>query len=97
MTDLEKQIISALRLSEASAEALIDVIRNYIGIARADMIRSGLAEDIANDDTNALVRNVIIKYVVSEMASVETERDKARTYYRICLDELRKSYKCLIQ
>lgn len=97
MTDLEKQITSALRLSDASAEALIDVIRNNISIARADMIRSGLAEDIANDDTNALVRNVIIKYVISEMASVETERDKARTYYKICLDELRKSYKCLIQ
>lgn len=92
MTDLEKIIVSALRLSEVSAEALIETIRSYIDIARADIVRSGVASEVANNDENALVRNVILKYVVSEMASVDAEREKARTYYKICLDELRKSF-----
>lgn len=91
MTDLEKQVVSALRLSETSAEALLTEIQTNISIARADMIRSGISETNANDDTNMLVRNVITKYVTSEMSCVESERDKAREYYRTCLDELRRS------
>ena len=93
MTDLEKIIVSALRLSEISAEALIETIRSYIEIARADMVRSGVSEEIANNDENSLVKNVILKYVVSEMASVDVEREKARTYYKICHRLGRRSYR----
>lgn len=92
MTDLEKYCVNALRLSEASADALLEEIRVHIDIARADMIRLGFSIEFVNDETNMLVNNVIIKYVVSEMASVESERDKAKAYHKICLDELRKSY-----
>lgn len=91
MTELEKYCISALRLSEASAEALIDDIRLKISIARAELIRSGISETMANDESNVLVVNAIIKYVTSEMDSVENERVKAFDAFRLCMDELRKS------
>lgn len=92
MTDLERNCICALRLSEASAEALIDSIRNYIEIAKAEIIRLGISEEIANDESDKLVCNLIMKYVTYEMASVESERDKAFEAFRVCVDELRKSY-----
>ena len=91
LSKLQKNCISALRLSEASAEALIEEINLHIGIARADMVRSGVAVEVAEDEDNMLSSNVIVKYVTSQMASAESERDKAMAYYKICLDELRRS------
>lgn len=91
MTELERYCIGALRLSEASAEALIDELKLKISIARAELIRSGVPEEVANDDSNVLVINTIIKFVTSEMDAVENERIKAFDAFRLCMDELRKS------
>lgn len=91
MTDLENYCAEALRLSTASASALLSQIQLNIDVARAELIRSGLSIATANDDTNKLVLNCIIKYVVSNMAEIETERVRAHETFRICLDELRKS------
>lgn len=92
MTNLEKSCANALRLSERAAEALIDSIQEHIEVARANMIRLGISFDTAHDEDDKLVCNVIVKHVVSEMASIEAERDRAYEAYRICIDELRKSY-----
>lgn len=91
MTNLETYCTSALRLSEASAEALLGEIQNKISVARAELIRLGIPVEIANDENNMLVCNVIIKFVCSEMASMDVERERAYEIYRLCLDELRKS------
>lgn len=91
MTDLEKYCVSALRLSQASANALLEEIQVKISIARANMIRLGIPPEKVEDDTDFLVCNVITKFVVSEMESIESERIRALGAYQICLDELRKS------
>lgn len=91
MTDLEKYCVNALRLSEASAEALLEDIKLRIGVARAELIRSGVPVDVAADDDNLLVVNAIIKYVISEMDSLENERIKAFDAFRLNVEELRKS------
>lgn len=90
MTDLELYCSKALRLSEASAEALKSQIDLNIDIARAELIRSGLSEDKANSD-DVLVINAIIKYVCGEMASAENERNNSKEAFRLIMDELRKS------
>lgn len=90
MTDLEKYCVSALRLSTASANALLEEIQYKISVARAELIRLGITEEKVNSD-DELISNVIVKYVTSEMASVESERDKAFEAFRVCCDELRKS------
>lgn len=90
MTDLEKYIVQALRLSEASAEALKSQIDLNIDIARAELIRSGLSEEKANSD-DVLVVNAIIKFVCGEMASAENERNYSKEAFRLIMDELRKS------
>lgn len=90
MTDLENYCISALRLSTASAEALLSEIDFKIGIARAELIRSGVPSDVANS-SNILVENAIIKFVVSELDAIENERVKAFDAFRLIMDELRKS------
>lgn len=91
MTDLEKYCVNALRLSEASAEALLNDIQLRIEVARAELIRSGVPADIANDDDNMLVVNAIIKFVISEMDNLENERIKAFDAFRLNMEELRKS------
>lgn len=91
MTALENYCVNALRLSSASATALLDEIQRKIRIARADILRSGVPEEIANDEDNYLVSNVIIKFVCSEMAGAESERIRSFDAYKNCLDELRKS------
>ena len=90
MTDLEKYCAKALRLSEASAEALISQIDLNIDVARAELIRSGLSNEKANSD-DVLVINAIIKFVCGEMASAEIERTYSREAFRLIMDELRKS------
>lgn len=92
MTNLEKSCANALRLSERAMEALTDSIQEHVEVAQENMIRLGISNEMAHDEDNKLVCNVIVKYVISQMASVEAERDKAYEAYRICIDELRKSY-----
>jgi len=91
MTNLEKYVVGALRLSSASAEALLSEIQLKIKVARTDIIRSGVPIEIVEDEDNVLVTNLIIKYVCSEMASIDSERTKSYEAYKHCLDELRKS------
>ena len=91
MTNLEKSCANALRLSDSSANALITSIQDNIEIAQANMIRLGISNVAAKDEEDKLVCNVIVKYVVSQMATVESERIRAYEIYRVCLDELRKT------
>lgn len=91
MTDLERYCVSALRLSEASAEAHIDDIRLRIEVARAELIRSGVPKDIVIDDENKLVVICIIDYVISEMDSIEAERARALEAFKSNMENLRKS------
>lgn len=90
MTDLELYCCNALRLSEASAEALMSQIDFNIAVARAELIRSGVPNEVANGDSK-LVINAIVKYVCGEMANAELERTYSREAFRLIMDELRKS------
>lgn len=91
MTALEKYCANALRLSDVAANALLDEIQLKIEIARADMVRSGVPKEYVEDESDMLVINTIIKFVCSEMADTEIERNNSNYAYKLCLDELRRS------
>lgn len=90
MTALETICISALRLSSASANALIELIRENIAQGKAKLIQFGIPAD-AIDEDNEIIRACIVKYVKSEMDSNESERIRAGENFRLLADEARRS------
>lgn len=89
MTDLEKAVANTLRLSNEAAELLLSEIQRNIGIARAELIRSGVSADVVNNG-GALVEDAIITFCLIKMGS-ESERDRNETAFKYQQDNLRKS------
>lgn len=90
MTDLERNCVTALRLSEASANALLSRISLLIGVASSELIRAGVSEEVVESD-DTLIINAKITYVVSQMGNSESERVSAGEAFRLMEDEIRKS------
>ena len=90
MTDLERNCVTALRLSEASANALLSRISLLIGVASSELIRAGVSEEVVESD-DPLIINAKITYVVSQMGNSESERVSAGEAFRLMEDEIRKS------
>ena len=89
MTDLEKAVANALRLSDGAAEKLLDTIQRNIDTARAELIRSGVSADVAESDSK-LVEDAIITFCLVRMGdSDEVERNQNAFMYQ--QDNLRKS------
>lgn len=89
MTDLEQAVATALRLTTEAATAMLPEIQRNIKTARAELIRSGIAEDIANGD-GALVEDAIIVFCQIRMGD-ESMRDKYEAAFQYQQDNLRKS------
>ncbi|MCM1192902.1 MAG: hypothetical protein NC123_15660 [Butyrivibrio sp.] len=89
MTDIEKAVAEALRLSEAAAEKLQATIRRNILTARAELIRSGVPAVLAESE-NPLVEDAVITYCLYKMDDESmTERQWSAFQYQ--QDNLRKS------
>lgn len=89
MTDLEKAVAAALRLTSEAANAMLDTIQRNIKTARAELIRSGIAEGTANGD-GALVEDAIIAFCLIRMGD-ESMRQTYEAAFQYQQDNLRKS------
>ena len=72
-------------------EALDDLISKQIATARAEMVRAGVPEDVANDDDNACVADAIITFCQMRNADTITESEQYSTSWKYQLDCIRKS------
>lgn len=72
-------------------EALDDLLTKQITTARAEMVRAGVSEDVANDDDNACVADAIITFCQMRNADTIPEADRYETSWKYQLDCLRKS------
>lgn len=89
MTDLEKAIANALRLSHSAAEKLLETIQRNIATARAELIRSGVGEEVANSDA-PLVEDAIITFCLIRMGDEELMNRYQRSF-EYQQENLRKS------
>lgn len=78
----------ALRISH---EFLDDDITDTILAARAEMVRSGVLEEKANDDTDPLITSAIKTYCLAVYTSDNTKADGYRNSWEYQLECLRKS------
>lgn len=89
MTKLEKDVAAALRLSEKAAEKLSAVIQRNIIAARAELIRSGVAESLAQSE-DPLVEDAVITFCLYKMDD-EAGRERNWSAFQYQQDNLRKS------
>ena len=92
MTELEKAVANALRLSEASAERLLPEIQRNINTAREELIRSGCLVSEAEEKSGALVEDAIITFCLVKMGD-EDEKDRNEVAFLYQQDNLRKTYR----
>lgn len=89
MTELERGVAEALRLSDKAAEKMLKTIQRNIQVARSELIRAGVSDVIANSD-HPLVEDAIITFCLSKMDDEDLqERHKEAFEYQE--DNLRKS------
>ena len=72
-------------------EALDDLLTKQIATARAEMVRAGVPEDVANDDDNMCVADAIITFCQMRNADTVTELEQYSTSWQYQLDCIRKS------
>lgn len=89
LTDLEKDVVRSLRLSDAAAEKILGLIQRYVNEARAEMIRSGISEELANSN-HVLVESAIITWCLYNMDD-EKKQDRNLESFRFKIESLRKS------
>ena len=86
---LKDSITKALRIGTASAEALNDEIERYIRTARAEMIRLGISDDVANS-SHELIEDAIIVFCLMKMGSA-ARYEQYKESWEYQLDCIRKS------
>lgn len=84
---LEK-VKNALRIGHAFLD---DDIRDTITCARAEMIRSGVLEEKANDEEDSLIISAIKTYCLYAYSSDNTRIQGYRQSWEYQLENLRKS------
>lgn len=90
MTELEKAVANALRLSDPAAERLLGTIQRNIEVARAELIRSGVSSS-AVEAGGVLIEDAIIVFCLSKIGE-ESEREKNEKSFIYQQDNLRKTY-----
>ncbi len=68
-----------------------DTIVGYIHQARADLIRIGIAENIACDERNPLVQGCVEMYVSWRFEQDNSTSERMLAEYRILAEQLRRS------
>ena len=91
---LKDSITKALRIGTASAEALDSEITRIIRTARAEMIRSGVSDKIANS-SHDLVEDAIVSFSLMKMGP-EERYEQYKESWEYQLDCIRKSKKIVI-
>lgn len=86
MTELEKAVCNALRLSTLASETLLPEIQRCIDIARAELIRSGVSVDKADEN---LVNSAIVTYCQMAMGDADNY-ERYFTAFQYQQDNLRK-------
>ena len=86
---LKDSITKALRIGTASAKALNDEIDRYIRTARAEMIRLGISDDVANS-SHELIEDAIIVFCLMKMGSA-ARYEQYKESWEYQLDCIRKS------
>lgn len=89
LTELEKAVAEALRLSEAAVNKLQTTIRRNILTARAELIRSGVPAVLA-ESQNPLVEDAVITFCLYKMDD-ESMTERHWSAFRYQQDNLRKS------
>lgn len=89
MTELEKAVAAALRLSDAAAEKLLPTIRRNILTARAELIRSGVSAVLAESE-HPIVEDAIITFCLYKMDD-ESLAERNWSAFQYQQDNLRKS------
>lgn len=89
MPDLNKTVADALRLGSSSRKTLSGEIERNIKTARAEMIRSGVSDILANSE-HKLIEDAIVTFCLMKMGgSSHMERYEEGWMYQ--LDCIRKS------
>lgn len=70
MTDLEKRVAKALRLSDAAAELLLSDIQDNIRTAGAELIRSGVPASVVEEEGD-LVQQAAVTWCLMNMGDEE--------------------------
>lgn len=83
-----ERIKLALRISHSYLDGEIE---STIATARAEMIRSGISPDKANDDTDDLITQCIKTYCLYIFASSSEQADGYFKSWQYQLDNIRKS------
>lgn len=90
LTNLEKAVASALRLSLGATEVLLPEIQRNIQVAEAELIRSGVPESVISSQERPLVDEAVITYCLMNMG----DEDKYDLYFNAFSyqqDNLRKT------
>ena len=86
-------IIESVQLAlRTKSTAIVPEIGEYVAQAQAELIRSGVSEDVVNA-SGELVNGAIKMYCISKMASDERQRVKAEESWLYQQDCLRKTYR----
>lgn len=89
MTELERGVAEALRLSDKAAEKMLKTIQRNIQVARSELIRAGVSDVIANSD-HPLAEDAIITFCLSKMDD-ENMQERHKEAFLYQEDNLRKS------
>lgn len=89
MTELERGVAEALRLSDKAAEKMLKTIQRNIQVARSELVRAGVSDVIANSD-HPLVEDAIITFCLSKMDD-EDMQERHKEAFEYQEDNLRKS------
>ena len=90
LTDLEKSVAAALRLSNNAAQLLLDEIQRNIATAKAELDRAGVDPDLVSQE-GTLVSEAIVTYCLMNMGD-ETRYERYFTAFQYQMDNLRKTY-----
>lgn len=89
MTELEKAVATALRLSDKAAEKLLPTIQRNILTARSELIRTGVSSVLAKGN-NVLVEDAVITFCMYKMDDASMQDKHWNAFVYQC-DNLRKS------
>lgn len=89
MTDLERAVATAVRLSDSAARRLLPEIQRNIDVAKAELKRSGVSATVV-DACGALVTDAIITFCQAKMDD-ESDYELYMNAFMYQQDNLRKS------
>lgn len=89
MADLKKTVADAMRLGPSSRVALSEEIDRNIRTARAEMIRSGVSDILANSN-HELIEDAIVTFCMMKMGD-SSRMEKYEEGWMYQLDCIRKS------